>query len=99
MTAEDVVFSFTRMLSKDAVTAGPLGSILKGAKEYQDGSSQTVKGLRIKSPQEVEFSLVRPDALGFLRGNRGLEALRFFARSFLAWESRGFWIRVCAVLR
>jgi len=63
LTAADVVYSFTRMLSKDAVTAGPLGSIIKGAKEYQDGKAPTVSGLRVVSPREVEFTLSRPDAL------------------------------------
>lgn len=63
LTAADVIYSFTRMLSKDAVTAGPLGSIIKGAKEYQDGKAPTVSGLRVVSPREIEFSLVRPDAI------------------------------------
>lgn len=63
LTAEDVIFSFTRMLSKDAVTAGPLASIIKGAKAYQEGKSEKVSGLRLVSRREVEFSLLRPDAL------------------------------------
>jgi ABC-type transport system substrate-binding protein len=63
MTAEDVIYSFTRMLSKDAVTTGPLASVLKGAKEYQDGSAKSVSGLRAVSASEVEFTMVRPDAL------------------------------------
>lgn len=63
LTAADVVYSFTRMLSKDAVTAGPLASVLKGAKEYQEGKSPAVSGLRVVSPLEVEFSLLRADAL------------------------------------
>ena len=63
VTADDIVYSFTRMLSKDAVPAGPLASVLAGAKEYQDGSAKSVSGLRVVSPTEVEFSLIRPDAL------------------------------------
>jgi ABC-type transport system substrate-binding protein len=63
VTAEDVIYSFTRMLSKDAVPAGPLASVLSGAKEYQDGTATEVSGLRAVSPTEVEFALVRPDAL------------------------------------
>lgn len=63
VTAEDVVYSFTRMLSKDAVPAGPLSTVLLGAKEYQDGKATSVSGLRVVSPTEVEFKLVRPDAL------------------------------------
>lgn len=63
LTANDVVYSFTRMLSKDAVTAGPLASVLKGAKEYQEGKASEVAGLRVISQREVEFSLLRSDAL------------------------------------
>jgi ABC-type transport system substrate-binding protein len=63
VTAEDIVYSFTRMLSKDAVPAGPLASVLKGAKEYQDGSAKSVSGLRVVSPKEIEFTLIRADAL------------------------------------
>jgi len=63
VTAEDVVYSFTRMLSKDAVPAGPLSTVLLGAKEYQDGKAMSVSGLRVVSPTEIEFKLVRPDAL------------------------------------
>ncbi len=63
VTAEDVVFSFTRMLSKDAVTAGPLVGILTGAKAYQDGQEKAVSGIRIVSPSEIEFTLVRGDSM------------------------------------
>ena len=63
VTAEDIIYSFTRMLSKAAVPAGPLASVLKGAKEYQDGSAKSVSGLRVVSPKEIEFTLIRPDAL------------------------------------
>lgn len=63
LTAEDVVYSFTRMLSKDAVPAGPLASVLKGAQEFQAGEAKQVAGLRAISPGEVEFNLMRPDAL------------------------------------
>lgn len=63
VTADDVIYSFTRMLSKDAVPAGPLASVLAGAKEYQDGKATDVSGLKAVSPTEVEFTLIRPDAL------------------------------------
>lgn len=63
VTADDVIFSFTRMLSKDAVPAGPLASVLVGAKDYQEGTAEKVAGLRAVSPDEIEFNLSRPDAL------------------------------------
>ena len=63
LTAEDVVYSFTRMLSKDAVPAGPLSSVLQGAKEYQEGKAPSVSGLQVISSNEVEFKLIRSDAL------------------------------------
>jgi ABC-type transport system substrate-binding protein len=63
VTADDVIYSFTRMLSKDAVPAGPLASVLAGAKEFQDAAATSVSGLKAVSPTEVEFSLIRADAL------------------------------------
>ena len=63
LTAADVVYSFTRMLSKDAVTAGPLSSELEGAKDYQDGKATSVSGIHIVSPEQVEFVLTTPDSL------------------------------------
>jgi len=61
LTADDVVYSFTRMLTADAVTAGPMSSVLSGAKEYQTKEADTVSGIEIVSPQEVRFKLLRPD--------------------------------------
>jgi ABC-type transport system substrate-binding protein len=61
--ADDVIYSFTRMLSKDAVPAGPLASVLAGAKEFQAGTTKSVSGIKAVSPTEVEFTLIRPDAL------------------------------------
>lgn len=61
--AEDVVYSFTRMLNKNAVTAGPLSSILKGAIAFQNGTADQVSGLSIPEPGVVQFDLTRPDAL------------------------------------
>jgi peptide/nickel transport system substrate-binding protein len=63
LTASDVEYSFTRMLSKEAVTAGPLATVLAGAKEYQAGESPTVSGIRVVSPEEIEFTLIRPDSM------------------------------------
>jgi ABC-type transport system substrate-binding protein len=62
LTAQDVVYSFTRMLSKDAVTTGPLGSVLEGVEAYQSGESKEVSGIKILSDREVQFTLSRPDA-------------------------------------
>lgn len=63
LTAQDVVYSFTRMLSKDAVTTGPLGSVLEGVEAYQSGESKEVAGIKIIGDDQVEFTLSRPDAL------------------------------------
>jgi len=63
LTPEDVVYSFTRMLSKDAVTTGPLSSVLEGAAAYQSGETNVVSGINIIGEDEVEFTLSRPDAL------------------------------------
>jgi peptide/nickel transport system substrate-binding protein len=61
LTADDVVYSFTRMLTADAVTAGPMSSVISGAKAYQNKEADGVSGIEIVSPQEVRFKLVRPD--------------------------------------
>lgn len=63
LTTQDVVYSFTRMLSKDAVTTGPLGSVLEGVEAYQSGESKEVSGIKIIGDDQVEFTLSRPDAL------------------------------------
>ena len=61
--AKDVVYSFTRMLSKDAVTTGPLASVLEGVADYQSGKTKEVSGIKIVGQGEVQFTLSRPDAL------------------------------------
>ena len=63
LTAQDVVYSFTRMLSKDAVTTGPLASVLEGVADYQSGKTKEVSGIKILGGNEIQFTLSRPDAL------------------------------------
>lgn len=63
VTAEDVVFSFQRMLAADTVTAGPLAGVIEGAKAFQDGKIDSVSGIQILSPASIEFTLSRPDSL------------------------------------
>lgn len=63
LTPADVVYSFTRMLSKDAVTTGPLASVLDGVGDYQSGKAKEVSGIKIVGDDQVEFALSRPDAL------------------------------------
>ncbi|PZN72481.1 MAG: hypothetical protein DM484_24425 [Candidatus Methylumidiphilus alinenensis] len=65
VTADDVVFSFTRMLAKEAVTKGPLIEIIVGAKEYAEGQATSISGITIIEPDHVKFQLTRSDS-GFL---------------------------------
>jgi oligopeptide transport system substrate-binding protein len=61
--AEDVIFSFTRLLSprwKSADAAHYL--IIRGARAFQEGKSKTIEGLKALSPDLVEFRLEHPFA-------------------------------------
>jgi len=61
VTAEDVAFSFQRVLSKDSYPAFVLADIIKGVSEFQSGSADKLEGVRVLGPGEVEFSLIRPE--------------------------------------
>ena len=63
MTAEDVQYSFERVLTPATQSpgAGFFGSI-KGADKMADGSATALKGLTVVDPQTVRFELSRPDA-------------------------------------
>jgi oligopeptide transport system substrate-binding protein len=61
--AEDVIFSFTRLLSpqwKSADAAHYL--IIRGARAFQERKSRTIEGLKALSPDLVEFRLEHPFA-------------------------------------
>lgn len=61
MTAEDLVYSFTRIL--DPKTQSPRANLLenvKGAKEFRSGQAKTVAGLKALDEHTFEITLVKP---------------------------------------
>ena len=63
VSAEDVVFSFQRVLSKESYPAFALGDIVDGVTEYQAGKTKEVSGIRVVDTGEVEFALTHPEPL------------------------------------
>ena len=63
VTAEDFVFSFTRLL--DPQINSPVASLfinIKGAQAYQDGTAAQVAGLQAQDPQTLVIELEKPFA-------------------------------------
>lgn len=63
VTSEDFVFSFSRILSPD--TKSPVASLflnIQGAKEFHDGKSSHVSGLRAPDPYTLKIQLEEPFA-------------------------------------
>jgi ABC-type transport system substrate-binding protein len=63
VTADDVVYSMTRVL--DPATTSPGAGFyvgIQGAQEFIDGTAPTVEGIKAVDPQTVEFTLTAPDA-------------------------------------
>lgn len=61
VNAEDVRYSFERLVAKDAVQSFALADIIQGAAEFNEGKTPNVSGIRVVDPYTVEFHLLRPD--------------------------------------
>jgi ABC-type transport system substrate-binding protein len=61
VTAQDVVDSFTRIVSKESYPAFVLADALVGVQEFQEGKSPGVTGLRATGPYTVEMRLQKPE--------------------------------------
>lgn len=59
LTADDVIFSLSRLFEKDSIRYNEL-SLVKGAKEYHNGSSKKVEGLKKIDDYTIEIDLIRP---------------------------------------
>lgn len=57
VTAQDVQYSFQRIVSKDSYPSFVLIDVIAGAKEFQSGKSAYVSGIKIKGSDTVEFQL------------------------------------------
>lgn len=63
LTADDIAFTITGLLAK--ATASPNQSkflAIAGAKEFVDGSADTVSGIKVVDPGTIEITLAEPDA-------------------------------------
>jgi ABC-type transport system substrate-binding protein len=61
VTAQDVVDSFQRIVSKESYPAFVLSDALQGVQDFQEGRTPTVSGLRAVGPMTVEMKLQRPE--------------------------------------
>jgi len=61
MAAEDVRYSFQRMVSKESASGFALVDVIKGVPEYQAGANQNVSGLRVIPPDTFVVELVKPE--------------------------------------
>lgn len=62
LTADDVVYSITRVLDPNTKSPGSgffLG--IKGAQDFIDGKTKTVEGIKALDPHTVQFTLASPD--------------------------------------
>lgn len=61
VTAQDVVESFQRVVSKDSYPQFVLADALLGVQEFQAGTADSVAGLRTVNPMTVEMRLQKPE--------------------------------------
>ncbi len=61
VTADDVAFSFERLVSPDSYPAFVLADTLAGVAEFQAGDAPGVAGITVTGPHTVEFRLQQPD--------------------------------------
>ncbi len=59
LTAVDVIFSLSRLFEKDSIRYSEV-SLVKGAKEYHNGSSNKVEGFKKIDDYTIEIDLIRP---------------------------------------
>jgi ABC-type transport system substrate-binding protein len=62
LTADDVVYTITRVLDPDTGSPGAGFYVgIKGAQDFVDGNADTVEGIKALDPSTVEFTLSAPD--------------------------------------
>ena len=61
VTADDVAFSFQRIVSPESYPAFVLADTLAGVSEFQSGETPGVSGITAVTPHTVEFRLQQPD--------------------------------------
>lgn len=62
LTADDVVYSITRVLDPNTKSPGSGFFVgIKGAQDFIDGKTKTVEGIKALDPRTVQFTLASPD--------------------------------------
>lgn len=61
LSSADVVFSFERILSADSVFSFAFADIIEGASAFRADDAESLEGVKMIGPREVEFTLTRPD--------------------------------------
>ena len=65
VTADDVKYSFERMMAEPRCPATYFYEGVEGASDVVDGKAKTISGVKVVDPQTIEFKLTSPD-LSFL---------------------------------
>lgn len=63
VTAYDVAYVYERVVRKESFPSFILSEILEGVGDYQEGQSDTVKGINVLSEDLIAFKLTRPEPL------------------------------------
>lgn len=62
ITADDVLYSFERLLNPATASPGSfIYDLIDGAQAYLDGSAATISGIKVLDPATIEFTLSRPE--------------------------------------
>lgn len=62
VSAEDVLYSFTRLLKPQQDSQASFFRVIKGAREYSEGKTRQITGIRVVASDTVEFVLEKPFA-------------------------------------
>ncbi len=60
LCAEDVLFSFKRLLAPEIENEGNFFRVIKGAKDYMNGNSSEIAGIKIIASDTIQFELEHP---------------------------------------
>lgn len=60
VTAEDVSYTFHRLLSKPDEYQGGFFNVIKGSREYASGKAKSISGIKILASDTVQFELIKP---------------------------------------
>lgn len=62
VNAEDILFSFKRLLKSQPDSQASFFWVIKGARDYNEGKAPDVEGIRVLASDSIEFTLEKPFA-------------------------------------